>query len=513
MDKVEPNQCKNMRNSDLVEDAVNDDYSSHSYKLKLSSDNPTLDQFLEEWRDELYRKNKILQLNDICLYKLFNFLPANDLCAVRETCKDFRRVSDYCIEKRSKSFRLDSNYVYGSPGEKLKEMDAIRTIRYFGQSSSTVSIVRNIFLPDEYTPRLLRVIDRYCLKLTDFTLDFFESMSPFISQRLFSNLHRLVIANCQSEPTIRVDAILQHCASLKQLKLIGWELFGNEERNLRFESLESLSLKSCVLLNSDKITDFFIQNGQLKSIAFSCCIIKTLSTSSNGDVPFPPLPPLPNLETLCFWGAVRTTTNTTPPDQSVIKSISLTSFTNLKQLTIDVGCISMYRSFVTDLAEHKSIEHLDIIMNVHTFTPELVAVLCSLKTLKILKIIRGDGLHNEIIRRLACGLPNLVEINFIHFNATFDQVENFVEFCSDNVKKIIFHRSNDIISKHPLTEKILLDIVDARLQNKKNTGTVTLFLNEMEIIKFQADGGSHLLEQHSDVIQLLPYDEKDTFDD
>lgn len=149
-----------------------DDVQNDCVYTLLPSLNPQLDEFLDEWHDELYRKTIILRLNDDCFHKIFSFLPTIDLCAVRETCRDFRGLSDICFERRSDSFCLERMRVYGSLDNSLSLNDAKCVIRNFGQFIRKLSIKQSQF--DDPT-RLLPLLDRYCCELQNFALEKFSS--------------------------------------------------------------------------------------------------------------------------------------------------------------------------------------------------------------------------------------------------------------------------------------------------------------------------------------------------
>ncbi|KAG4076564.1 hypothetical protein HA402_002727, partial [Bradysia odoriphaga] len=156
------------------------------YKFLSDGSNSQLADFLETWQEEIYRKHRILRLNDDCFFKIFSYLPANDLCAVSETCRDFQRLSRCYVEGHSKRFRFDRAF---------RLNDAKRFIRNFGQCLKKVSLKNNEFMSEEKPIRLLPLLDRYCTQLQDLLIDVTYSDPMIIIQfeRLNANLQRLTI--------------------------------------------------------------------------------------------------------------------------------------------------------------------------------------------------------------------------------------------------------------------------------------------------------------------------------
>lgn len=237
------------------------DEENYTYKIVSSE----LDEFLDEWRDELYRKKCILVLNDDCFYKIFSFLRAIDLCAVAETCHDFRRLSADCFERRNKFFRLEPISIHGSRSV-LTLNDAKCLLRNFGKFITKLSIESNTFRDNGDWTRLLPLLDRYCLQLQDLEVNMTDWPTT-------GNLHRLVfrqLCGHSAFALIELGSILEHCGQLKQLELDGftWDEMVCPEKS--FESLEFLSLRKCRIPCTDVIRDLLSKNCQLKRIKFSC---------------------------------------------------------------------------------------------------------------------------------------------------------------------------------------------------------------------------------------------------
>lgn len=485
---------KIMWNSNQRDDVQNDCV----YSL-LPSLNPLLDEFLDEWHDELYRKKNILRLNDDCFYIIFSYLPTIDLCAVRETCHDFRRLSDNCFEKRSKSFRLERWSVYGSLDNSLSLNDAKRVIRNFGQLITKLSIPQSQF--DDPT-RLLPLLDRYCCRLQNFALEIIKFLDPHTIiryERLLSNLQQLEIRNDNNEKLIPIDInpFLAQCSSLKQLELVGFELFRSVDGSAakRFETLEYFSLRDCIIEDTDMVTDFFIKNFQLKTVKlFSCSKIHG-KAMENWNTTFPTMP---NLESLCIRYLC-------PSLQLYMSDIYHTCAT-LKKLEIDLKGSRMLNvcSLLSHLAMYKNIEDLHIV-SFHSFNDVLISRLCALKTLKFLKFTYVNVMTAEFNKQLACGLPNLSEIYFEKCKITHKAIEDFVEY-SNSVKRIVFDCEYTLHPHLAFTKTIMLSLISARLRNKHNNESLILSLNRNVIANtnFQKDGIPDSLVEHADVIKVMP---------
>lgn len=486
----------------------NDDLTD-KFSTEFRSLNPQLDAFLDDWRDELYRKETILRLNEDCLYKVFSYLPAIDLCSLRGSCRDFRRIAPYCFERRSKWFCLDSAHVYGVPTKALQSKDAHFVIRNFGNFLTKLSVNRSVFRCVEDALTLLPSLDQHCINLQDLTLDIFHSNPVPIIQdyRLVSNLHRLVIKghNEGEEITTEVDVItiVARCPLLKQLELFKFITnFGVVGQKYCEGHLESLWIENCLIPNAVTFRDFLSHNLQLKKVKISLGSRAVLEMT---------LPQLPMLESLC----IRT------KGLRLFRPLNPLFMTNcvhtLQKLQVDMHCVAEHNLYplLSDLSACNKIEHLHILRN--GFMPDddrLIRHLAALKTLKTLTITLATGLNADVTKKLACQLSGLEEIEFkACFEATtFESpmkdsaIENFIA-NSNNVKRIVFFRGFEGVNPIRMTEAVFLALVNARRRNKRHNVPLLLFLDETDFIDghFQEKGMAKSLARHADVIKLLPY--------
>lgn len=499
------------RNTTDEDQRQKDDASDDcSYKFLSDDVNPQLDEFLNEWREELDRKKTILRLNDDCFYKIFSYLQMNDFCALSETCRDFQRLSHGYVEANSKRFALERSTFYGRTASEKRLSHAKRFIRIFGPYLTRLSFRNEEFQDDESPVILLPLLERYCANLQDLTMDitYSDPMAIIDCGRLCSNLHRLTIGGFVRNynaifGSIDMDMILMHLVVLKHIDLssMKWIVRDGPYVPKRHQSLESLSLRNSIMPGVDKLTAFLSQNDQLKRIKFSSCFV------SDDDNFTLILPTLPNLES--FWFRFREIKYHLLPNSFDTKLLFLSNISGdmsaLKKLSIDLMVFqeSNLNSILGRLATHNIIEKI-YIQNSNKYPHELESHLCALTNLKVLRLHSVKGFNGEIIKKLACGLPNITFVDFSYCEVDFTMIENFLEF-SYSVDTINLFTRAPYKQHSPLTAVMLSSMIDARLRNRcRSHIPLKLILNEGII----SDGIRsderlcELLEDCSNVIQV-----------
>lgn len=438
----------------------------------------------------------ILRLNDDCFYEIYKLIPIIDWCSLRETCTRFRTISDFCFDRQNTIFQLKAKNVYGSSQGQLTLNDAKRLIRNFGQFVTKLSINLHNFRLHEDAARLLPLLDRYCHTLRD--LKFVRLVVPPATihqcDRLFSNLHRLAM-KCMDKKTL--SCCLVHCVSLKELEIFYMYKIEGNIPTYRIESLESFTMKKCQGFTLDIVKEFLNNNQQLKRVTLLDNKFEKPDRFME-DVPIA----LPNLEEL----SLRQNFILQP------EVLFVAGIPTLKKLEMDFTLVSRasvdINRLLTDIAAHNSVEefHLAEI----ELSDALIGSLCTLKTLKILKLTAVLSLDEEMCKKLACELPELSEIHFMQCElTTFHAVKEFVVH-STNLTRIVFIPMNYACPSSSLTEKMFLSLVDARrrIPNKK---TLLVFLDDKHLDEIKDDfeeAVSDSLTEQANVIKLLPLDKQ-----
>ncbi|XP_037027795.1 uncharacterized protein LOC119068344 [Bradysia coprophila] len=501
-------QC-NVVEVDHQNDDIKDDYE---YIFLSDGSNTQLDDFLETWREEIYRKHRILRLNDDCFFKIFSYLPANDLCAISETCRDFQRLSRYYVEGHSKRFHLERASFYNK-WSKIRLNDAKRFIRNFGQNLKILSLKNDEFESDANPMRLLPLLDRYCTQLQDFVIDVshLNPMTIIQSEQLNANLQRLSIgaymipSDTNIFGPLNIDAILTHFTALKHLEVnhLRWTVGEGAYIAKRYEALESLSLQSFILPPVDTLTAFLSENRQLKRVKFSCCFFNKCTYPLT-------LPTIPNLESFTLLSDNNFHVSHDDIGGMQIHQLRLSDITGdipaLKKLRIDLKNFqkSNLNPLLDRLAVHNTIEKI-CIERTHEFPDEMEKHLCALTSLKILRFTWVKGFTNEIAKKLACGLPNLPYVEFHYCDVTFSMIEYFLEF-SHGVHTICLFMHVLHKKRSPFTKAVLLSMINARRRNRHRNVVLTLILNDKVIseAKRNEEGVLKLLLDCADVIRVLP---------
>lgn len=437
----------------------------------------------------------ILQLNDDCFYHIYKFLPKIDWCSLRETCTRFRTISDYCFKRQSESFQLNQKNISGAWYGLLSVKDVKRLIRCFGQFITKFSVNRNDFDEQEDPAKLIPFLNRYCLALVDLKFVKIDSDPATITEcgRLFSNLHRLVIDQWNNEETL--VGCLANCVSLKELEMIRLHnIEGNGLVQHRLESLESVAMNNCGDFKYEFVKQFFLINSQLTKVKFFSPGFPI------GDVMLDLANSLPNLMELSVKCNLIFQPNVVP----------VANMRSLKKFEMDFLLITddIVERLLASLTMLSSME--DLHLACFRVNDESIQRLCTLKTLKILKLTATSHLDSNVCKKLATELPALSEIHIVECkNTTFNDIKEFVVH-STNLKRIVFNRFEQDDTQPSVTKDILLSLVGVR-KSQRNNEILFVFLNDDDLYEveneFEWSGMSKILIEHANVVKLLPLEE------
>ena len=128
---------------------------------------------------------EILDLNDDCLYHMFNMLHWKDLCHARKTCVTFKRVADYIFSRNYTSINL------GQTPYTLCELWDL--LDCFGNKIEHLHIAAHTIIPEQRI-RVLQLVFKLCvslrvLDLTGFTFVVSIQYNTLFKLHLISKQH------------------------------------------------------------------------------------------------------------------------------------------------------------------------------------------------------------------------------------------------------------------------------------------------------------------------------------
>ncbi|XP_037024854.1 uncharacterized protein LOC119066456 [Bradysia coprophila] len=442
-------------------------------------------------------QHKMLDLNDDCIYHIYEFLPIIDWCALRETCTRFRTISDYCFSRRSGTFELrdisDTSY---SP-HSLAASDVKHVLRNFGKFMEALTINKNHFEGNVDCNVLVLFVDRYCESLIDLKLVDINLTMSTIAQcnRLFSTLERLVIDQWDDEKSF--SSCLAKCTSLTELEFIRLVIPGDCLAYRHIESLQSFKVSRCDEMSYDAMKCFLTINGQLTQVKLFDLYFRKGHGSRNilTDI----AKSLPKLEALSLHFNIEFMPDPLP----VVEMASLTKL----EANLTYVADSNVNAILQGLTLHNKIEHLHLAQ--FTCTDESIELLCSMKRLKILKLTDTNQLNADVCKRLATRLSDLDEIHIIECKDTsFNEVK---EFCVHvpNLKKIIFNRPDD--ASPSITQEMFSSLVNIR-RNQPTKKMLLIFLNDDDLreikSEFKWSGMEDTLVKQENVLKLVPLEKE-----
>lgn len=365
----------------------------------------------------------ILDLNEDCLIHIYKFLPINELCTIRETCKHFEMIAGIYFSRKYKTMVV--NWAF------LSSTSAPLVLRNFGRLIEQMSITDASTVSSLNQNRIFQWIDRYCPNLTILKCQQLHIDACTIRKcsRLFSQLEKIVITFSESSPNhyIILETLMIYGNNVKELQLDNVNIIGNNSSmGQTYPNLVSFTVKQRCSLNfeCDSWKMFIKRNPQLKTLRFiNSGVLNTKFFQYICDH-------LPNLEYFTCANIAN-----------LIKtqSISLSKMKKLKKLELCCMGGDGY-ALLKDLAATTSI------VTIHLVDPHLsdetIGLLCRIKSLRVLKLTGNFKLDVVIWRALAILLSNLselhVELKPVSSKTTFNETLEFVR-RSPNLKKVVYY--------------------------------------------------------------------------
>lgn len=436
----------------------------------------------------------ILNLVDDCFFELFNWVSIVDLCALRDTCTDIRRVVDEHYKKLIKTFQFTGEFLLNDRLGFLSMDHAKSFMKSFGHLQVNAIMHADAFLPNCDFDELLLDMSKHWTALCDYKMVKIDVSVETIelSDRLFSNLHRLVIDKCLDDNRT-FSTCLAHCKQLKDLELI--RLFNIEGNSFAraFPHLESFSIKSSDNINYEFLLEFIAKNPQLKKLKLIGCnfvddqIFKHIAEH------------LPNLESL----SLRMVYSSNGIEENLMHLLRLPK---LAKLEINCGIVGV-NNFLNGLVANQTMESLHL--SSAEVSDETVQILCNLKSLKVLKFTSTLLLDKTVCKSLASSLPLLTELHILECASTsFEELLEFVKHSPGLNKLVYLHQSED----PSLNKSQFLDLVAAR-QCQQDVHLLNVYLDYFDHrnIKDQMlwEGCTDIFDQHIKLVRLLPLDDED----
>lgn len=228
----------------------------------------------------------ILDLNDDCLIEIFKHLNLNDLCAVADVCRLFRRSSrthfaysafknvDICIANRS-CFRNENS------------VRTFKILRIFGVVVKTIKMngKHANFVKGKYEKKVLDLISFHCgrslieLELVDCNLTYDVAVTL---RFLFRHLQKLSLRDCQYSklfgrmipawsPELRELHFSYESERVREKDGCAQKMPFDDILQRLFPNLTSISFRQIFNLKSTDLDEFLKQNPQLKYFGLIDC--------------------------------------------------------------------------------------------------------------------------------------------------------------------------------------------------------------------------------------------------
>ncbi|XP_037024873.1 uncharacterized protein LOC119066472 [Bradysia coprophila] len=444
-------------------------------------------------------QTNFIDLNDDCCYHIYKFLSIVDWSSLRDTCTRFRTISDYCFDRRRRTFELSD---ISNSSNKMEPSEVKRVLRAFGRFMKTLSIDRERFKRNTDCNVLVLFLDRYCRSLVDLELANFRLTRTTIVQcrRLFSSLQRLVIDEWNDEAAFTAfTSCLATCASLTELEFIGlYGIVGDSLANRRIASLKSFKMSGSIGFSCKAIKSFLTKNDQLTQIKLWDLHFKDHEGADN--ILEHVANKLLKLEALSLQFNINFMPNIFP----------VTEMPLLKKLEVNLEYIVRVEEMLRGLTVLNNLEDLHLIF--FKCNVESIRLLTLLKSLKILKLSEPYNLDRDMCKRLASGLPGLEEIHITVRNeeTSLNEIKEIV-LLVPNLRRIVFNRIARIRPPIAIAPEVFQSLVEIR-KSQATKEILLIFLNDKDLCDIENELKSSeigkKLAEHGSLLKMLKLDKE-----
>lgn len=354
--------------------------------------------------------NSILQLNDDCLFSIFDYLNVLDLIRIEATCPRIKALVQSLYKHKYQN--VDFEHIKGTY-EPLTLMEARSILMQIGRFIKDFKIQsKNI---KNENSRILLMIPRYCTNLE--YLEIFgyplttRLIEPFIGT--FNDLTSLSLVNTRLEDALFTRIFNSQVSKLKSLNVSqNYSLRGSFLT--KFHNLESINLENCVQIQSRHLINFCQRNGStLTTLNINRC--DQLTTECFENI----VQHLSKLESLVISNYYQKLKS---PNHKIFANIQ-----NLKKLKIVFVNYAKNTELLSALTEANRLEHFDI-SNAH-LTKDEVKILYEFTQLKYLDISRIQVIDDKAIKIFAERNKQLHTLNICDCCCvTEDGLIQFIEF-------------------------------------------------------------------------------------
>lgn len=367
---------------------------------------------------------KILTLNDDCFLELFNYLPAEDLCAIKQTNKRlWNLVECYfesCYLRKEREVRLKD-----IDGFKLKELlnQCGQFIRRLSIESPRQYSDLNDFNEDDHAngdTYIGQLIAMHCtdkLKTLRLKCVFISGLASSHLSRVLNNLESIELNGCYGD----VNQFMSYCPHIQRIVQQNCAFFLTFDRNYMLQN-DYRNLNSLIIHNENQ-TDlvpevlllFFEMSRRLKCFHY----INRYSPTPTEMLPTI-IQSAKDLEELCI--ELETFSTSFNSDLRCLLELS-----SLKRLEFNTDEISI-TSFINELTEYNRLECIGI--SDLCLDENVCQAFMKLTNLKVLKLIASLREFDPFFRMLSHQLSNLEQIYFVQCSEMyFSDLIAFVENC------------------------------------------------------------------------------------
>lgn len=370
------------------------------------------------------RSVEILTLNDDCFLELFNYLPPEDLCAIKQTNKrlshlvEFYFASFYLRKEREVRLKnidgFELKEVLNQCGQFIRRLSIESPRHYSDLNDLDESDSTN---RDTYIGQL---IGMHCTdKLRTLRLDsvFISEFASSHLSRVLQNLESIELNRCYGD----VNQFMSYCPHIQSIVQKNCAFFLTYDRNYMLQN-EYQNLNSLIIHNENQ-TDlvpevmilFFQISRSLKCFHF---------INRYAPTPTEMLPTIiqsaKDLEELCI--ELETFSTTFSSDLRCLLQLS-----NLKRLEFNTDEIPVTQ-FINELAEYNQLECIGISdLSLDEYVCQAYMKMTNLKVLKFIASLRE---YDHFFSLLSYQLSNLEQIYFVQCSEVyFGDLIAFVENC------------------------------------------------------------------------------------